>query len=158
MAVHHVEVTLVDRDVDRLAHGTARVMHAGAHVGEFYEVSKILDRSVPPTTVEVAHEWRPVCRHQHRPLAANNDVAIGISCMLRVLGRCGRLDNRPAEATREAHALAVDFGAGFLEKFERLGKFTKLDADFLKDRVGIIFDRLQAFPRPISRSRESCVR
>ena len=145
MAVHHVEVTLVDRNVDRLANRATRVVQAGTHVRQFHEVAEILDRRVTPALIQVADKRRTVRRHQDRPFAAANNVALGISCMLRVLGRRRFLNDRPAQAAGEAHTFAFHIGARILEQGKRLRKITKFNADFLENRVGVMLDKLQAF-------------
>ena len=56
MAVHHVEVALVDRQVDRLADRAARMVQRARHVGELDEVAEILDPRVAAAFVEIADE------------------------------------------------------------------------------------------------------
>jgi hypothetical protein len=56
VAVDHVEVPLVDRQVDRLADRAAGVMESGGHVGQLDEVAEILDARVAAALVEVADE------------------------------------------------------------------------------------------------------
>ena len=53
MAVDHVVVTLVHRQVDGFADGAARVVHARRHVSELHKVLKVFDRGVAATLVEV---------------------------------------------------------------------------------------------------------
>ena len=65
--------------------------------------------------------------------------------MLGELPRRGLLDDRAAHAAREAHALALELGAGVLPDLERLRVLAELDADFLENSVGVALDDLQAF-------------
>ncbi len=60
MAVHHVEVTLVDRQVYGFTDGAAGVVYPGAQVSQFHEIAEVLDRRIAPAAIEVAHERRTV--------------------------------------------------------------------------------------------------
>ena len=145
MAVDHVVVTLVHRQVDGLADGTARVVHAGRHIGELHKVLEVFNGGVAAALVEVVHEGRPVGGDQHRALAADGDTARGVAGVLHVLtGRC-RLNDLPAHAGGEAHSGAVYIGAGFLEQVEDFGVIKKIDANLGQQPVGIVFDQLQVF-------------
>ena len=84
MAVDHVEMALVDRQVDRLAHRAAGMMDEGRHVGELHEIAEILDGGVAAALVEVADEGRAVDRREDRVVAADDDVALGVARMLDV--------------------------------------------------------------------------
>ena len=56
MRVDHVEVSLVDRQVDRLADRAARMMQPGACLSKLHEIGEILDRAVTPSTVDIHDE------------------------------------------------------------------------------------------------------
>ena len=144
MAVHHVEVALVDRQVHRLADRAARVVQRSRHVGELDEVAEILDARVAPAFIEVADERRAVGRREHRVLAADQHVAGGIARLLNELARRRRLDQLPAHAARHAHPLALNVRARRLPDRQGLRVFAELDADLLEDRVGIALDQGQA--------------
>ena len=62
VAVDHVEMPLVDRQVDRLADRAAGVVQRRRHVGQLDEVAEVLDVRVAPALVEVADERRAVGR------------------------------------------------------------------------------------------------
>src|SRR5438874_997744 len=82
VAVDHVEMPLVDRQVDRLAHRAAGMVDRRRHVGELHEVAEILDRGVAPPLVERADEGRAVDRGEHRGVAADRHVARRVAGML----------------------------------------------------------------------------
>ena len=81
--IDHVEVALVDRHVDRLAHSAAGMVDRRRHVGELHEIAEILDRAVAAALVEVAHEGRTVDRREHGGVAADLDRALGVARVLR---------------------------------------------------------------------------
>ena len=64
--VDHVEVPLVDGDVDRLAHRPATVVEMRRQVRELHEVPEVLDRAVTPALVEIADERGAVVRREDR--------------------------------------------------------------------------------------------
>ena len=51
MRVHHLEVPLVDRSIDRLAHRAPRMVDIGAQIGELDEVLEVFERSVAAAEV-----------------------------------------------------------------------------------------------------------
>ena len=118
VAVDHVEMPLVHRQVDRLAHRAAGMVHRRRHVGELHEVAEILDGGVAAALVEVADEGRAVDRREHRVVAADRDVALGIARVLDVFARRGLLDDRARQAAREMDARALDIGAGLLPQLQ----------------------------------------
>ena len=142
MRVHHLEVPLVDRQIDRLAHRAAGMVDMRAQIGELDEVLKVFERPVAAAFVEVVHERRPVIWRKHHRVTADRDVAVGIARVLHVLRRRGGAE-APRQAAREANALALDVATGFAKQLERTGKLAKLDADFLKQGLSVALDRLQ---------------
>jgi hypothetical protein len=48
-------------------------------------------------------------------------------------------------AVGKAHARALDIGAGLTEQIECFLVLEEIDADFLEDGVGVVFDGLEAF-------------
>ena len=114
--VHHVEVALVDRHVDRLADRAARVVQVRRHVGELHEVLEVLERGVAAAVVEVVDERRAVVGREHRVRAADLDAVRRVARVLGVLARARSPDDLAAQAAREAHALAVDVRAGGAEQ------------------------------------------
>jgi len=86
--VHHVEVALVDRHVDRLAHRAARVVQPGRGIGELDEVAEVLERAVAAPAVEVRHERRAVSGGKHRVACADLDAPRGIARVLGEFARC----------------------------------------------------------------------
>ena len=87
-----------------------------ACVGELHEVAEVLDRPVAAPVVEVADERRAVGGREDRVAAADLDVVGRVARDLRERRRRRRLDDAAAQAAREAHALAVDVGAGVREQ------------------------------------------
>ena len=51
VGVYHIEMALVDRDVDRLADGAALVLQPGGHVGQLDKVLEIPDGAVAPSSL-----------------------------------------------------------------------------------------------------------
>ena len=64
--------------------------------------------------------------------------------MLNVLRRRGGAE-LTRQAARKAHPLALDVAAGVAKESKRPGKVAELDADLLQQRLGVAFDRLEAF-------------
>ena len=143
VAVDHLEVALVDRQVDRLAQRPAAVVEGAARVGQLHEVAEVLDRGVAPALVEVVDERRAVGRHEDHVRVAD------LHAPRRVPGELGEdpgrrgLDQGAAHPAREADPLAVDVGAGAAEDLGRLGEVDDLDADLLEERVGVGLDLLE---------------
>ena len=130
MRVDHLEMPLVDRQVDRLAHRAAGMVDIGAQIGELDEVLEVLERAVAAALVEVVDEGRAVIGREHHRVAADEHVALGIARVLHVLrGRRGA--ELPRQAARKAHPLALDVAAGGAKEFERARKIAELDADLL---------------------------
>src|SRR3546814_8076776 len=82
-----------------------------------------------------------VDRREDRGVAADGDRALRVAGMLGEHRRDG-LAELAAEATREAHALAVDVGAGLLEQRERFGILAELDADLGQHRLRVALDQV----------------
>ena len=144
VAVDHLEMALVDRQVRGLAQGAAAVVERRARVGQLHEVAEVLDRRVAPAVVEVVDERRTVGRHEDHVRVADHDAALGVAGTLREApGRRG-LHQRAAHPALEADARALDVGAGRAEDLDRLGVVDDLDADFLQEGVGVVLDRLEA--------------
>ena len=144
MRVHHLEMPLVDWQIDRLAHRAAGMVDEGAEIRELDEVLEVLERAVAAPFVEVVDERRAVIGGEHHGVAADLDIALGVARVLHILrGRRG------AEATRKAagktHPLALDVAAGVAKERERPGKVAELDADFLKQRLGVALDHVEPF-------------
>ena len=57
------------------------------------------------------------------------------------------VDERPAQAAREADAHPVGVGAGGAEDVDRLGVVDDLDADLFEQRVRVVLDGLEALGR-----------
>ena len=144
VAVDHVEVPLVDRQVHGLADRAAGVVQRLRQVGELHEVAEVLDVRVPAAFVEVVDERRAVGGGEHRVRAADLDVARGIPGVLRELARRRRLDQPAAQASRHAHPLAVDVRTRGLPDCERFRVLAELDADLLEDGVGVVLDEGEA--------------
>ena len=61
--------------------------------------------------------------------------------------RCRALHERATQAAGEAHALAVDVGAGRLPELQGLGILPEDQADLLEDRLGVVLDEAQPLLR-----------
>jgi hypothetical protein len=85
--VDHLEVALVDRQVDRLAHRAAGVVDERAGVGELHEIAEILDGAVAAALVEIVDEGRAVDRREDGGVAADRHRAGGVARDLRELAR-----------------------------------------------------------------------
>ena len=147
MRIDHVEVALVDRDVDRLADGSAAVVEVRRGVGQLHEVPEVLDRAVTPAVVEVAHERRAVVRCEYRVHPADLDVVGVVACVLGELARGAGLDDLAAHPAGEADQLAVDVGAGVTQRPEGIRVAAEDDADLLEDRIRVVLDEREALPR-----------
>src|SRR6516162_2711536 len=144
VAVHHVEVALVDRQIDGLADGATGVMERVRHVGELDEIAEVLDASVAAPLIEAAHERRAVRGREYRAIAADHHVAGGGARVLREFPRRGAPHDGAAHAARETHALALDVGAGVLPQLQRLCVVAEVDADLLEDGVGVVLEQLES--------------
>jgi hypothetical protein len=140
MAVDHVEMPLVDRQIDRLAHRAARMMERGRHIGELHEILEVGDGRIAAAAIEVAHEGRAIDRREDRGIAADLHVPLRVAGVLDVLLRGRFLHDRAGQAAREMDAGPLHIGAGVFPQFQRFRLVAEFDADFLKDRVGIPFD------------------
>ena len=147
VAVDHLEVALVDRQVRGLAQRAATVVEGRARVGQLHEVAKVLDRRVAPAVVEVVDERRPVGRHEHHVRVADDDAACRVPRRLGEARRRGGLDDLPAHPALEADPGALDVGTGRTEDLDRLREVDDLDPDLLEQRVGVVLDRLEALGR-----------
>ena len=143
MGVHHVEVALVDGDVDRFAHGAAGVVQPRRGVRELDEVLEVDERSVPSTAGEVAHERRAVRRREHDVVAADLDRPIRVAGVLRERARRGRAQ-RTHMSRVEAHSIAVDRRAGLAEEPDG-DVVVDVHPDLGQDLVGLLLDQRQPF-------------
>src|SRR5581483_6620987 len=141
--VDHLEMPLVDRQVDRLTHRAAGVVQVRREVRELDDVAEVLDRPVPASAVEVAHERRPVRGSEHGRVAPDPNAVGRVPRLLDELRRRARLHDAPAHPPREPNALALNVGAGLSQRGERLGIAAELDADALEDRVRVVLDQLE---------------
>ncbi len=144
MAVDHVEVALGDGDVDRLADRSAGMVERRREIGELHEIAEVLDRRITPPLIEIANEGRAVDRREDQVAAADLDVPCRVPGALGE-GARRRLDQRAHEPSGKAHALAFDLGAGTAPQVERFRIVAEVDADLLKDGLGIVLDEGQAF-------------
>src|SRR5262249_51735955 len=96
---------------------------------------------VAALVVEVAHEGRAVGGREDGVAAADDDGALGVSRVLRVLRR-RRPDRFGDEAAGETDALAVYLGAGLLPEVE--GRLvTEIEAELLEDGHRLLMDALE---------------
>ena len=144
MRIHHVQVPLVDRQVDGLADRPARVVEVRRGVRELHEVAEVLDRAVAAAVLEIAHERGAVRRGEHRARAADLHRVRRVPRDLGEGAGRGRLYELPCEPAREADTLAVDLCASFLQQRAGVGRLAEVDADLLEDRVGVLLDEREA--------------
>ena len=141
VGVHHVEVALVDRHVDRLAHRAARVVQPRHRPGQLDEVLEVGERAVAAPAGEVAHERRAVGRGEHDGVAADLDRVRRVAGDLGERRRRGRAQ-RPHVPGVEAHPLPVDGRAGVGEQPQG-DVVVDLDADLGEQLVGLGLDQGQ---------------
>src|ERR1700722_8623601 len=98
----------VDGQVDRLADGAAGVMQRGRHVGEFHEITEVLDLRVAAALVQAAYEGGAIGRRENCAIAADDNRAGRIARVLGELLGGGASDDGPAKTARKADALALD--------------------------------------------------
>ena len=144
VAVDHVQVALVDRQVHRLAQGAAGVVQPGRQVCELHEVAEVFDCRVAPALVEVANERGAIRRHEHRVRATDACAPFRVARVLDELGRRRIGDEPPGETTRNPDPLTLNVGAGAAPERQCLGVVPELDADFLENRLRVVLDDLQA--------------
>ena len=108
VAVQHVVVALVDRQINWLADGATRVMNPWRHVSELDEIFKIFDGRVATAFIEVMDKGRAIGGHQYGSLTANGHIASGVARMLHILAWRTRLNNLPAHASWKADPRPVD--------------------------------------------------
>ena len=145
MRQHHVEVALVDRQIDRFADDAAAVMQMRDHLVNLVELDEIVERGIASSLVDIVHEGGTVNRAQHGVAAADLDVVFRIARVLGILPRRRRLDDPAAHAGLEAHPLAVDIGAGVPEIRQDFRVVVKFHAGVAQNAVGILLDQAQAF-------------
>ena len=144
MRIDHLEMPLVDGQIDRFADGAARMMDERREIGELHEIAEVLDRAIAPTLVEIMHEGRAVVGREDHGVAADDDVARGVPRVLHITGR-GRCAELAGEAAGKAHPLALDFATGPFEQGERARRLAKLDADFLQQGLRVALDDCKSF-------------
>ena len=82
-------------------------------------MSQVVHRAVAPLAVEAAHERRAVGGGEHHPVAADDEVPLGVAGMHRELGR--RLGHEAhQEVGRDADAMALDVGTRLAPQGRRL--------------------------------------
>ena len=143
MAVNHVQMTLVHRQVDGLDDGAARVVQRRRHVGQLHEVLEVLEARVAAPFVQAANERRAVSRGEHGVAAADAHIAGRVAGVLGELAGGAGLHDAAAHAARELHQFAGHFGARGAQDIQRFGVFAELDAHFGEDGVGIALDNRQ---------------
>ena len=145
MGEHHVEVTLADWDVDRLAHSSAAVVEELRLIRELDEVAEVFDGCVPASVLDVVDEWGAVVRREHGGVAADLHAAGWVAGVLDVLARRRCLHDLTAHPTRESNPGSIDRGASRGEDGQRRWIVADLDTDLLEDRLGVALDDLQPF-------------
>src|SRR4051812_36932610 len=143
VAVHHIEMPLVDGQIDRLTDGAAGVMQGARHVGELHEVAEILDLRITTSLVEVAYKRRTICRGEDRAVAADDYGARRVAGVLSEFTRSGLADDCAAHSTWEADTLTLDVGTCVFQQLQRFRVIPEVDANLLQDRIRIMFEDLE---------------
>ena len=78
MGGDHVEVPLVNREVNRLTDRAPRVVHPGGQLGQLHEVLEIDDGGVATPSLEIRDKRRTVGWDKDNTVATNGDVRGGI--------------------------------------------------------------------------------
>ena len=82
MGVQHVQMTLVHRNVRRLADRAARMVQPFAHIAQLHKVLEIMDRGIAPPARRIAHERWAINRGQHQIAPTHIDIAVRIAGIL----------------------------------------------------------------------------
>ena len=127
------------RDVDRLDDGATGYMHGRCHVVELLQVVEIFERGVTPHALHVAHEGRAIRRGYHCVSVADAYRAFRVACMMHVRRR-NPADQLEQFIAPDAHAIAVDFGAGLAPVGERFF-ILEVATDLLGDAHREIMDQ-----------------
>ncbi len=108
------------------------------------ELFEVVERAVAPPALEIAHERRAVDRGEHLVVAADAHALRRVARMLGEFARRG-LAQLARGAAVEAHARALDVGAGGFPDFERLRVVAEFEADLADDPVGLLLELDEAF-------------
>ena len=135
-------MALGDRDVDRLADHRAGVVHRRRQVGELVELVQVGERAVAPLVVEVIDERRAVSGRERDLVAADLGAALGVARVHREAARVSG-DQSHEQLARDAHAVALDLGAGGAPHPDRL-VVAEIDPDLLEDVERGLVDQLEA--------------
>ncbi len=141
MGIDHIQMALVDRDIDRLADRAAGMMEPRDLVGELHEILEILDIGVAPPALEIAHERGAIGWREDDIIAANFDIPGGVAGMLGELSEGAFPDDGAQHTGLKPHPFAVHIGARLLPDFDHFRVIAKFDTDILEDRVGGGLDR-----------------
>ena len=139
MGQHYVEMALVDRDVDGLAHGAAGVTKPRRHERETDEVPEILKRGIAPPAVKIGDEGRTITWHQHYVIAAQRDASFAIARvkhegLKRRRAQCARLTRFHPDT------LVLDTRSGGPEECQGDVIPAKVNADGVEDPVRLSLD------------------
>jgi len=108
-------MTLVHREIDRLADGSTGMMQIGRRIGEFDEIVEILNRAIASALVDIGHKGRAIGGRENRIVSADHDRSRRIAGMLHEFARCRFLDDGADEAVREDDPLPVNLRSRCLE-------------------------------------------
>ncbi len=131
MRIHHLEMALVDGQIDRLAQSAAGMVDERTEVRQLDEILEVLNRSVAAAFVEVMDERRAVVGGENHRLAADQHVAFRVARVLHVLRRRACAEP-PRKAARKAHPVPLDVAASVAKQVERAREVAELDADLLQ--------------------------
>ena len=87
MRVNHIEMTLVDWNINRFANCSAGMMQTRGYIGELDEILKVFNGCIAAPLIQVKHEGTAVGRNKHGVLATNLHTTLGIARMLGVFSR-----------------------------------------------------------------------
>ena len=112
MAVDHIEVAFIYRQVHGFANGAAGMVQARTHVSQLDEIAKVFDCRVTPAVIQVANERRTISRDHYGTVAADNHAPLRVARMLGEFrrGRCA--DDGAAHALGKPHPFSFYVRAG----------------------------------------------
>ncbi|MDZ7827957.1 MAG: hypothetical protein U5K33_00250 [Halofilum sp. (in: g-proteobacteria)] len=140
--VRDPQVAMADRHIHRLADHVRARMQARRLVCELVEVVEVGDRSVAALVLEVADERRAGHGHEDGRVAAELDRLLRVARVQLDAPRHG-LQAFLDHLARDAHALAVDLGAG-LAPVLQCNRVAEIDAGGLEDPHRGVVDALHA--------------
>ena len=111
MRIYHVEVTFVNRCIDRFANNSPAMVQMRDHLMNFVQFDEIIEGSVTPPLIQIVHKWRSVNRTEYRVISADDNIIIRVTRVLDILPRCCGLNDAATHAGFETDELTLYIGA-----------------------------------------------